>query len=52
MRSGDVGYVIGSIRDMEHIEAGDTMTTIEHTATEPLPGYKRMKPMVFRALSG
>ena len=50
LRSGDVGYVIGSIRDMGHIEAGDTLTTIEHTATEPLPGYKRMKPMVFSGL--
>jgi GTP-binding protein LepA len=50
LRSGDVGYVIGSIRDMEHIEAGDTLTTKENTAIEPLPGYKRINPMVFSGL--
>ena len=50
LRSGDVGYVVGSIRDMAHIEAGDTITTSHGYATNPLPGYKKIKPMVFSGL--
>ncbi|HIB32529.1 MAG TPA: elongation factor 4 [Candidatus Marinimicrobia bacterium] len=50
LRSGDVGYVVGSIRDMGHIEPGATLTTKENPAPEPLPGYKKMKPMVFSGL--
>ncbi|MEL1226506.1 MAG: translation elongation factor 4 [Candidatus Neomarinimicrobiota bacterium] len=50
LRSGDVGYVVGSIRDMAHIEAGDTITTSQGYATTPLPGYKKIKPMVFSGL--
>ena len=50
LRSGDVGYVVGSIRDMAHIEAGDTITTSHGYATTPLPGYKKIKPMVFSGL--
>ena len=50
LQSGDVGYVVASIRDMAHIEAGDTITTLEQNASEPLPGYKKIKPMVFSGL--
>ena len=50
LRSGDVGYMVASIRDMEHIEPGDTITTKENRANHPLPGYKKIKPMVFTGL--
>jgi GTP-binding protein LepA len=50
LRSGDVGYLIGNIRDVNHVEAGDTLTTKENTAKERLPGYKKIKPMVFSGL--
>jgi len=50
LRSGDVGYVVASIRDMGHIEPGDTITTKETEAYEALPGYKKIKPMVFSGL--
>ena len=50
LRSGDVGYIVASIRDMSHIEPGDTITTKESTAQEPLDGYKKIKPMVFSGL--
>ena len=50
LRSGDVGYVVASIRDMGHIEPGDTITTKETEASEALPGYKKIKPMVFSGL--
>ncbi|MDP6170294.1 MAG: translation elongation factor 4, partial [Candidatus Marinimicrobia bacterium] len=50
LRSGDVGYLVASIRDMAHIEPGDTITTKSNEAKEPLPGYKKIKPMVFSGL--
>jgi len=50
LRSGDVGYVVASIRDVNHVLPGDTLTTKENAASEPLPGYEEMKPMVFSGL--
>ncbi|MEC8899723.1 MAG: translation elongation factor 4 [Candidatus Neomarinimicrobiota bacterium] len=50
LRSGDVGYIVASIRHMGHIEPGDTITVKENRAQEPLPGYKKIKPMVFTGL--
>ena len=50
LRSGDVGYLVASIRDMAHIEPGDTITTKSNEAKDPLPGYKKIKPMVFSGL--
>jgi len=48
--SGEVGYVVASIRDMGHIEPGDTITVKENKADASLPGYKQIKPMVFSGL--
>jgi len=50
LRSGDVGYIMASIRDMGHIEPGDTITVKENRADQELPGYKKIKPMVFSGL--
>ena len=50
IRSGDVGYLLGSIRDVSHILPGDTITTSNNVASEPLPGFKEIKPMVFSGL--
>ncbi len=50
LKSGEVGYVVASIRDMAHINPGDTITTLEKNATNQLPGYKKIKPMVFSGL--
>ena len=50
LKSGDVGYIIASIRDMGHIQPGDTITSKEYPCSEPLPGYKKIKPMVFSGL--
>jgi len=50
LRSGEVGYLIANIRAVDHIHPGDTITHQKHPATEPLPGYKRVKPMVFSGL--
>ncbi len=50
IRAGDVGYLLGSIRDVSHILPGDTITTSKNVASEPLPGFKEIKPMVFSGL--
>ena len=50
LKSGDVGYVVASIRDMAHIQPGDTITVSQDPCLKPLPGYKKIKPMVFSGL--
>ena len=50
LRSGDVGYLLASIRDVSHILPGDTITTKANAADEALPGFKPSKPVVFCGL--
>ncbi len=53
LRPGEVGYLITGIKDVTHLRVGDTLTTVvrgERSATEPLPGYREVKPMVFCGL--
>ena len=45
--AGEVGYVIGSIKSIQDVKVGDTLTSATNPCLEPLPGYKPMKPMVF-----
>ncbi|MFP5407548.1 MAG: EF-Tu/IF-2/RF-3 family GTPase, partial [Gammaproteobacteria bacterium] len=47
---GEVGYVITGIKDVTKLRVGDTLTTKASAATEPLPGYRDVKPMVFCGL--
>lgn len=47
LTAGDVGFVAASIKDVQHILVGDTITTIENEAREPLPGFRRLHSMVF-----
>ncbi len=44
---GDVGWVAGSIKEVQNVNVGDTITTIENEASIPLPGYRKMNSMVF-----
>ncbi|HHW69400.1 MAG TPA: elongation factor 4 [Tenericutes bacterium] len=48
--SGEVGYISGSIKSISDVKVGDTITLIDNPATESLPGYRPMKPMVFCGL--
>jgi GTP-binding protein LepA len=48
--AGDVGYVISNIKDTTDIKIGDTLTLSRNPATEMLPGYKEVRPMVFCGL--
>jgi GTP-binding protein LepA len=50
LRAGEVGYVIGSVKDLSDVRVGDTITTVKNAATEPIPGYKEAKPMVFSGI--
>ena len=47
---GEVGYVITGIKDVTRLRVGDTLTTKRSAATEALPGYRDVKPMVFCGL--
>ncbi|MCK9478092.1 MAG: translation elongation factor 4 [Firmicutes bacterium] len=45
--AGEVGYIAASIKNVSDTHVGDTVTTAEGGATQPLPGYKKVSPMVF-----
>ncbi len=45
--SGEVGYIAASIKSIQDTNVGDTITTVENPAPEPLPGYKKAQPVVF-----
>jgi GTP-binding protein LepA len=48
--AGEVGYIVTGLKDVAKLRVGDTLTSQARPATEPLPGYKDVKPMVFAAL--
>ena len=50
LESGDVGYLICSIKDVRDAKVGDTVTLADVSAKERLSGYKDVKPMVFSGL--
>jgi GTP-binding protein LepA len=47
---GEVGYVITGLKEVTALRVGDTLTRARHGATEPLPGYRDVQPMVFCGL--
>lgn len=50
LMAGDIGYVAASIKSIRDARPGDTITTIDNPAAEPLPGYQPMTPMVYSGL--
>ncbi len=50
LEAGQVGYIVGAIKDPTDVGIGDTVTTARDGATEPLPGYKEVRPMVFSGI--
>ena len=50
LSAGEVGYVITGLKDVSRLRVGDTLTSVARPASEPLPGYKDVKPMVFAGL--
>ena len=47
---GDVGFVAGSLKNVRDVRVGDTITTAASPASEPLPGYRGVTPMVYCGL--
>ncbi len=47
LEAGDVGYIAGSIKNVSETKVGDTITDAENPTSEPLSGYKDVKPMVY-----
>ncbi len=50
LHAGEVGYLITGVKDVTKLRVGDTLTTKANAASEPLPGYREVKPMVFCGL--
>ncbi len=50
LTAGDVGFVIAGIKELQAARVGDTLTLADNPATEPLPGFKEIKPQVFAGL--
>ncbi len=47
LTAGEVGYITASIKTVGDAQVGDTVTTVQNPASEPLPGYRKVNPMVF-----
>ena len=47
LEAGEVGYFTASIKDVHETQIGDTVTSVENPAAEPLPGYRKVRSMVY-----
>ena len=47
LSAGEVGYIAASIKSIEDVAVGDTVTSASNPAPAPLPGYKKVQPVVF-----
>ncbi len=50
LNAGEVGFICASIKDIEKVQVGDTITLSDNKALEPIKGYQPMKPMVYSGL--
>ncbi len=50
LHAGEVGYICCNIKDAKEVSMGETITSIENPAPEPLPGYKELRPMVYSGI--
>jgi len=50
LNQGEVGYIIANIKEAAEVRIGDTVTDAKKPASEPLPGYKEIQPMIFSGL--
>ena len=50
LEAGEVGYIAASIKNLSDVRVGDTITLKNKKAEEPLPGYKKVNPMVYCGL--
>lgn len=50
LSAGEVGWISASIKNIQDIQVGDTITLTNNQTPEPLPGYKKQKPVVFSGI--
>ena len=50
LQAGEVGYIATGLKNVREAQVGDTVTTAEHPAAEPLPGYQPAKSLVFAGI--
>ncbi len=50
LEAGEVGFIISGIKDIRDVMVGDTVTLAQRPAASPLPGFQRIKPMVFAGI--
>src|SRR5208283_5865852 len=50
LTAGEVGYIATGLKTVHDCRVGDTITLTSHPATDPLPGYRHPKPMVFAGI--
>ncbi len=50
LEAGEVGFIVCGIKDIRDVVVGDTLTSFKNSATEILPGFQRIKPMVFAGI--
>ena len=50
IKTGDVGYIISGIKEAKEVKVGDTITSVEHPASEQIDGFEEVKPMVFAGI--
>nr|BCX00317.1 MAG: elongation factor 4 [Bacteroidota bacterium] len=50
LQAGEVGYVIGNVKELKDARVGDTITHADRPASEPIPGFRQVKPMVYSGL--
>ena len=48
--TGEVGWIAASIKSIQDVHVGDTITTLENESLNPLPGYRQLNPMVYCGL--
>lgn len=50
LEAGEVGFIICGIKDIRDVKVGDTVTSAKTPSTDPLPGFQKIKPMVFAGI--
>ncbi|MBU1895411.1 translation elongation factor 4 [Patescibacteria group bacterium] len=50
IENGQIGYLVTGLKELGKVRVGDTITSQKNSATDPLPGYKEVKPMVFAGI--
>lgn len=50
LSTGEVGYLVTGLKDVSQVKVGDTITLVQGGCSDPLPGYREVKPMVYTGL--